>query len=965
MTPVDMAEQPIPPATPVETPADEIRFPKLSWQRGEPGGYAETYGPLYVHDKVSPVDFIDTLLQLPDADAVAPQGQLGFAAHNGWRDADGQPASHASWFPYKYRGHWTNRLIRATGQRAMASLLHKDGMRGQVDLIYMDPPYNISFKSNFQVGADAPEAEATLDNLPYDPVAINTFRDAYRNGVHSYLDGLYEQLKLGLELLADTGSFIMQIGPAYVHQVALLMGEVFGTGNHIATIPYQTARMDSKQIGQVSNWLVWYAKNSKKIKYRQLYVAREMNEWVNDPSVQLENELTGETRTPTRQEKSDATLIPQGWRVYQRWNCSSSKTSYNGRSDKFYHHPDDQPCNNEGWSETNRQKAEQEPHRDHVCKTDDCDQPLPENWAEHTCSDYCDQPVGNRLCPKGRKCSPNCHATAYPCPTDRHWSVSLRGLHSNAMRKRLHCGENGIGLKVYADERPGHALGPVWVDPGRVADKQYAVETPPRVLERCVLMTTDPGDLVLDLTCGSGAMPIQCETWGRRWIACDVSAVSIAIARERITLTTYPYHLLVDSPEGHRKDHELAQALLPPEQRVPFAPRESYGYDPAYETEAEKQVRRRQGLVQERQMRVSAATLAYGADPVKDVIWHPDRTVPDGRRRRVASAFVVESDSPYRSVRPDEVLNSAAVGSAVDVVATLQTTGFTLRENGSGSSSGSSNGNGNDPVTDRITGNLAKAGVLQPGHGRWRVENMQPAERRDLTHTGALVTPDGQRHKAYFYIGAADEVISSTKTAYAANAALTDPDARHLLMVGFARDGDALPVNAQFPTLTILQVAANRDLQLPHLKDGREDHAFTVVSEPEVKLHRQPDGPDAGKVRLEVRGLNAFNPASGRVDPPTARHIMGIMTDTAYDGESFRARLINVQQVKRNQRTLRSLQSAFQGRIDAERWTQMLGDTTVPFELPEPGVKIAVKVIDQTGTEHMAVLDDPRDPQWY
>ena len=92
---------------------------------------------------------------------------------------------------------------------------------------------------------------------------------------------------------------------------------------------------------------------------------------------------------------------------------------------------------------------------------------------------------------------------------------------------------------------------------------------------------------------------------------------------------------------------------------------------------------------------------------------------------------------------------------------------------------------------------------------------MQPAERRDLTHTGALVTPDGQRHKAHFYIGAADEVISSTKTAYAANAALTDPDARHLLMVGFARDGDALPVNAQFPTLTILQVAANRDLQLP------------------------------------------------------------------------------------------------------------------------------------------------------
>ena len=526
------------------------------------------------------------------------------------------------------------------------------------------------------------------------------------------------------------------------------------------------------------------------------------------------------------------------------------------------------------------------------------------------------------------------------------------------MQGRLQIGKKGaLRFIRYESEAPGKMIDALWETGGIVSNKQYIVETPARVLERCLLMTTDPGDLVLDLTCGSGAMPIQAETWGRRWIACDVSAVSIAIARERITLTTYPYHLLVDSPEGHRKDHELAMALLPPERRVPFAPRESYGYDPAYETEAEKRAGRRQGLVQERQMRVSAATLAYGADPVKDVIWHPDRTVPDGRRRRVASAFAVESDSPYRSVRPDEVLNREAAASAVDVVAALQTAGFTLNERGGGHQP--------DPVTDRITGNLEKAGVLQPGHGRWRVENMQPAERRDLTHTGALVTPDGQRHKAHFYIGAADEVISSTKTAYAANAALTDPDARHLLMVGFARDGDALPVNAQFPTLTILQVAANRDLQLPHLKDGREDHAFTIVSEPEVKLHLQPDGPDAGQVRLEVRGLNAFNPAKGLVEAPDARHLMGLMTDTAYDGESFRARLINVRPVKRNQRTLRNLQSAFQGRIDAQRWAQMQSATTVPFELPEPGIKIAVKVIDQTGTEHMAVLDDPRDPQWY
>ena len=930
LTPAAMAEQPIPPATPApESPDDDIRFPQLSWQRGETGDYAETYGPLYVHDKISPVDFIDTLLRLPDAGAVAAQGQLGFAAHNGWRDADGQPAPHASWFPYQYRGHWTNRLIRATGQRAMASLLHKDGMRGQVDLIYMDPPYNISFKSNFQVGADSPETEATLDNLPYDPIAVNAFRDAYRNGVHSYLDGLYEQLKLGRELLADTGSFIMQIGPENLHQVALLMGEVFNPHNHVATIPYRTANMPaSRHITGIGNWLVWFAKDIDQTKSRKLrmqYQNRsETLQYLGTAAkIVVDDEVE---RNLSRQERENPDLIPANAKIFTTHALDSSLIRA-GRSVPYYHHPDGRPCDEHNTA-----------------------------WDDHKCTELCD--VAENDCPLGKQCGPNCHANAYPCGTDRHWSVSLRGLHSIAMQGRLQIGKKGaLRFIRYESEAPGKMIDALWETGGIVSNKQYIVETPARVLERVLLMTTDPGDLVLDLTCGSGAMPIQAETWGRRWIACDVSAVSIAIARERITLTTYPYHLLLDSPEGHRRDHELAQALLPPERRVPFAPRESYGYDPAYETEAEKRAGRRQGLVQERQMRVSAATLAYGADPVKDVIWHPDRTVPDGRRRRVASAFAVESDSPYRSVRPDEVLNREAAASAVDVVAALQTAGFTLRERGGG--------NQPDPVTARITGNLEQAGVLQPGHGRWRVENMQPAERRDLTHTGALVTPDGQRHKAHFYIGAADEVISSTKTAYAANAALTDPDARHLLMVGFARDGDALPVNAQFPTLTILQVAANRDLQLPHLKDGREDHAFTIVSEPEIKLHRQPDGPDAGKVRLEVRGLNAFNPAKGLVEAPDARHIMGIMTDTAYDGESFRARLINVRPVKRNQRTLRNLQSAFRGRIDAERWAQMQSATTVPFELPEPGIKIAVKVIDQTGTEHMAVLDDPRDPQWY
>ncbi len=444
-------------------------------------------------------------------------------------------------------------------------------------------------------------------------------------------------------------------------------------------------------------------------------------------------------------------------------------------------------------------------------------------------------------------------------------------------------------------------------------------------------MITDPGDLVLDLTCGSGAMPFQAETWGRRWIAIDVAQVSIAIARERLITNTYPYHMLKDSREGAKLDHEMEQALLSPEERTVFdeQPAENYKHDP------------HGGFVVERQLRVSAATLAYGHSDVKP-IYHPDRTEKVKNCIRVASPFTVESDSPYRSLRPGEA-NGHQQNADVETI--LQTSGFTLREAAN-----------RDPVTKRITDSLAVAGIGQPGRGRYKVENLAPSDVIDVTHTGTLIAPDGERHPACFYIGREDEIISAVQTRNAARAlSIADPDCKHLVMVGFSRDGDAHSVGRYRQGMTILQVAANRDLQLPWLKEEKTDSAFTIISEPEVKLYKREDG----RVQLEVVGLNCFNPKLGAVEVGDSRKIMGIMVDTEYDTESFRARLINIRQVVRNQRTLKNLRAAFRREIDPEKWEQMLTTKTIPFELPEPGVKIAVKVIDQTGMEHMTVIDNP------
>ena len=228
MEPEDLADQFIPEP---EEEGERIRHPRLQWNRGAQTDHSRTFGPLYIHDKVSPEQFLKTLTKTS-------------AQRDMWALLNGLPEDAAA-KPYEYSGHWTNRLIRATAQRAMASLLYKDGMRGKVNLIYMDPPYNKSFRSNFQASADTPETEEDWDDLPNDPMAIKAFRDTYRDGVHSYLDGLYEQLTLGRELLHEKGSFIVQIGADNVHEVVMLMAEVFGRENHVATVAYRTGTNQS------------------------------------------------------------------------------------------------------------------------------------------------------------------------------------------------------------------------------------------------------------------------------------------------------------------------------------------------------------------------------------------------------------------------------------------------------------------------------------------------------------------------------------------------------------------------------------------------------------------------------------------------------------------------------------------------------------------------------------------------
>ena len=829
--------------------ASPSKQPILWWER-DPGAANVPSAPLYVHEKIQPLQFIESLLK-----SGGSQSDMFDSFNNLPEGAHYEPYVH-------HGGNWSNRLIRTSGQRAMRSLLDNEGMGGQVDLVYVDPPYNISFRSNFQGAMDDTAVGEKWEDLPQDVRPIKAFRDSYSNGVHSYLDQLRTQFILAREMLAESGSIIVQIGPDNLHFVTIVLSEVFGHENHVATIPYTVATNSStKMLPEIGNWLVWFAKDKAQTKYRQLYEnmsLRDKTALMNTRASILLSD--GSVRRASKQEVNAPETVPAKARWLQTTTLVSSHESTTGRSDPWEYDPERYP-----------------------------------NRPPH----YPDR------------------ANAYPCPAGRHWRVSLDGLRAIAAQGRMFFQDSGdIEFIRYADEMPGRTLNSIWTNIGAPMNKEYIVETPPTVLERSLLMTTDPGDLILDLTCGSGAMPLQAEKWGRRWIAVDVSAVAIAIARERLLATIHDYHLLKDSPEGHKRDHELERALLPPEKRTPFVPKARYGRNPAA------------GFVNARQMRVSAATLAYGPkEDGSDVIRHPDRVERDPKRKRAASAFRVESDLPYTAKSPDETFDD--VDMYTDVV-------------------------------ERMERSLETAGITVPGgqgepDWKWRARGLERVlgdYGNAVTHRGELVDEDGEASEALFYICRDDEVATEVIARNLRLAAMRETEGQACAVLIFFSHEGLQPGATGVARIREIRAIANLDHVIPDLKASRSDSAFTLISEPEIEIHEEADG----RISLEVKDLAVYNPRSGQVEPADSRKIAGIMTDTDYDHESFRARLVNLpRDGKAAERRMAQIRASFKRDIDADQWERMRSLRTLPFDRPESGT-VAVKVIDHTGLEHLQTL---------
>ncbi len=376
---------------------------------------------------------------------------------------------------YQHGVNWTNRLIAGDSLVIMNSLLEKEGMAGQVQMVYIDPPYGIKYGSNFQPFVDKRDVKDKKDeDLTQEPEMIKAFRDTWELGIHSYLTYLRDRLLLARELLADSGSVFVQISDENVHHIKELCDEIFGTQNYLNIIPFvKTSGVTTKYLASRVDFLVWYAKNRDYCKYKTLYLPKSFEDGTADTYTWLDFP-DGTRRGMTKEERANRTLIPDGVKIYKADNITSQ---------------------------------------------------------------------GNPLIPF------EYNGKTYT----QAWKTNIEGLRNLAERNRLHVAANSLQYVRYLDDFPVVPITQLWTDTGTgsfTEDKRYVVQTAIKVIQRCMLMTTDPGDLVLDITCGSGTTAYVAEQWGRRWITCDTSRVAITLAKQRLMTATFDYYKLAHEEQG-------------------------------------------------------------------------------------------------------------------------------------------------------------------------------------------------------------------------------------------------------------------------------------------------------------------------------------------------------------------------------------------------------------------------------
>ena len=804
--------------------------PQLGWAgKAEHASFEVPTVSLHVHERIDPRTIVE-----------AARKRNGAKSQQSLFDApeENPPIRQAIDF-YRHRHNWSNRLIAGDSLLVMNSLLEKEGLGSKVQMAYIDPPYGIRYGSNFQpfVG-NRDVTDGKDEDLTQEPETIRAFRDTWELGIHSYLTYLRDRLLLARELLTDSGSCFVQIGDENVHRVGTVMDEIFGAENRVATISYATTSGSSaKTLPQVADYLLWYAKDKERLKYRQLYeplTRREIIEFFSSYAMVELQDGTCRKLTPMECFAPDKHL-PKGARIYKRTSLDSQGVSTTGRSEPYV-------------------------------------------WNGRT----------------------------FTCARGAQWRVSSEGMDRMAKLGRLDAsdGQSSLQWKRYEDEVPGRRINNLWAVQMYANDKQFVVQTATKAIQRCILMATDPGDLVFDPTCGSGTTPFVAEQWGRRWIGCNTSRVAVTIARQRLMTSNFDYYQLAHPQEG-------------------------VGSGFRYETSAT----------------VSARTLAYD-EPANTVALY-DQPLTDRSKTRVTGPFTVEA-VPAPVVKPVDAIDAPPLPADQSIARS----GETLRQS-----------DWRDELLK--TGIRGKAGQrisfarLEPkpgahwlhAEGETRPDARGASEVRDGTADtptpvaisfGPDHTPLEQR-QVELAIEEAQTLVPRPKIIVFA-AFQFDPEA--------AKDID----ETDWPGITLLKAQMNADLLTGDLKRKRaSNESFWLIGQPDVTLETIADGEDAGKHRVVVSGFDYYNTKTGDIESGDANRIAIWMLDTDYDGRSLYPRQVFFPMAARTDGWAKIARN-LKAEIDEQRIEAYRGTVSLPFVAGERR-RVAVKIVDDRGIESLKIVE--------
>jgi adenine-specific DNA-methyltransferase len=766
--------------------------------------------PLFVHERHSTQNILKTLESHRAAGTM-----LDLFGDNADKDIADQLDA------YTHKEQWANRLILGDSLQVMNSLLEYEGMGGQVQMVYFDPPYGIKFGSNFQpfVRNKSVSSQNKDEEMSREPEMVKAYRDTWELGLHSYLSYLRDRLLLAREILSESGSVFVQISDDNLHHVREVMDEVFGEENFVSLITFAKAGGGLASTSRISarvDYIVWYSRNRASMRYIPIYERRENPLTEGFDLLMLED---GSMRRANPEERSGEIALPIGAKPFMSVTFTKP-----GPGSKY--------------------------NFEYKGKTYD----------------------------SGR----------------RWWGLPKDSLKKVSELNRIHLTANEMRFVKYFDDFPYRTMSNLWDKLGGASSPIYVVQTSPEVIKRCILMTTEPGDLVLDITCGSGTTATVAEQWGRRWITCDTSRVPLSLARQRLLTATFPWYALKNPTRG---------------------PSGGFIYNRKQNRKGEEVG----GLFP----RITLKSIANNEEP--ETVTLVDRPETNNSITRVCGPFTVEATI--------QAAHSLEVEGATQ--AAEQAAGYNARS-----------------YLDRMIDILRRSHNLRlPGNRSLKLEQVRVLDN-DFLHAEAV---DEQEQRIAIVFGPEDGAISSDQVFEAASEAYFLKYSQ-LFFFGFAIQAKAreLVDDRKRLRLPCTYISVTPDVAMDDLlKTSHTDQLFSITGLPDARITSaglRDDG--RAMYQVELLGLDTFRPDTMATESVEPENLPCWMLDTSYNGMAFCASQVFFPRTG----AWDNLQKSLKGQFNDSVWEHLAGTTSEPFVADSKG-QIAIKVIDERGNELMRVLN--------